>query len=78
MAYKPKSHQMPAWSLVSGTYPGVPDEPSKWEKFLLAEQIDEKDAGDNPKVLAFILKNCRTYFVPTKVLKLYGLDHEDA
>lgn len=66
----------PAWSLNGSSYT-IPDELSHWEKFLEAEQIAEQDFGSNPKVLDFLVKNARHYFVPTKVLKLYGMDLED-
>jgi hypothetical protein len=70
-----RHRQNPAWSLNGSSYPELPIQPSQWEKFLLAENMEEKDAlKQNPKVLAFLIKNCRTYFVPTKVLKLYGMD----
>ncbi len=72
-----RHRQHPAWSISGSSYPVVPDEPSRWDQFLLKENIEEQDFGANPKVLDFILKNARHYFVPTKVLKLYGLDHEE-
>jgi len=77
MAYR-NPHQPPSWSLNGSSYPALPNLPSKWEQFLLAENIAEQDFGTNPKVLDFVIKNSRHYFVPTKVLRLYGLDYEDA
>lgn len=75
MAYRLKAHQYPSWSLSAGSFTGIPNEPSRWEKFLEAENLDEKDVRkNNPKVLDFVIKNYRQYFVPTKVLKMYGMD----
>lgn len=70
-----KNH--PSWSLKGASYT-VPDQLSQWELFLLTEGISDKDLNNNPKVLKFILKNVRTYFIPTKILKLYGQDYDDA
>lgn len=77
MAYR-NPHQPPSWSINGSSYPSIPDESTKWEIFLLAENIADKDIRNNPKVLDFITKYARTYFVPTKVLKLYGAYYEDA
>ena len=72
-----RHRNFPAWSINGGTYI-IPDQPSKWEQFLEAENIAEQDFGSNPKVLEFAVKNARHYFIPTKVLRMYGLDFEDA
>ena len=73
-----KHHRQHSWSVNGSSYPAVPDQPSHWELFLAAEGLDEKNLSNNPKVLKFILKYARTYFIPTKILKLYGQDYEDA
>lgn len=77
MRYRPKPHQSPKWSLNGVAQIDVPNEPSRWEKFLLEEQIEDKDIGSDPRVLKFLMKNYRTYFVPTKVLKMYGMEWEE-
>ena len=65
----------PAWSLNGGNYPDLPVEPSRWEQFLASEGLKEQDIkSHNPKVRDFVVRNFRTYFVPMKVLKMYGLD----
>lgn len=74
MSYHPKPHQSPAWSLKG--YPIISDEPSRWEKFLIAENIEEKDLGSDPKVLKFITENAEKFYVPTAVLKMYGMDYD--
>ena len=78
MAYPPKASQHAAWSLVGGGYPEVPNELTKWELFLLAEGLEEDNVRNNPKVLDFILKNAHKFYVPTKVLKMYGADFDYA
>jgi hypothetical protein len=55
---------------------GTPTDMCQWEKFLLAENISEQDIKNNPKVLKFISKNADKFYVPTKVLKMYGFDFE--
>lgn len=77
MKYRPKPHQSPGWSLNGAAHIDIPNEPTRWDKFLLAEKIKDNDLDNNPKVRAFIAKNARTYFVPTKVLKMYGMDGDD-
>jgi hypothetical protein len=65
------------WSIRGSSHLDIPDQPSRWEKFLEAEHLDEKDLKKkNPKVLDFVVKNHRTYFVPTKILKMYGMKIE--
>lgn len=76
MAHRPKAHQQPGWSLTGGSYAGLPYERSRWEKFLEAEHLDESDLGNNPKVLDFLVKNAHTYFVPTKVLRMYNMEFD--
>ena len=79
MGYKRKPHQNPAWSINGTVYPELPNEPSRWDQFLAAERLDEKDAlKKNPKVKDFVAKHHRSFFVPTKVLKVYGMDWTDA
>jgi len=69
----------PAWSLNGGQYTDVPPEPSRWDQFLAAENLEEQDAlKHNPKVREFVVRNHRTFFVPTKVLKMYHMDWNDA
>jgi hypothetical protein len=69
-----KGHTSPAWSLQG--YPDIPDEPCHWELFLITEGIEAKDFENNPKVLDFIVKHARTYYVPTEVLKMWGMDED--
>jgi hypothetical protein len=77
MSYRPKPHQHPGWSINSGSYATLPYEISRWEKFLEAENLDEKDLkNNNPKVMDFIKKNAEKFYVPTKVLKMYGVSCE--
>lgn len=75
--YRLKPHQFPSWSINLGSYPELSNEPSRWEKFLEAENLDEKDVKkNNPKVREFVVKHYRSYFVPMKVLKMYGMEYE--
>ena len=67
------------WSIGSTNYPEVPNEPTMWERFLLAEGLEEDHLPhNNPKVMLFIMKNAQRFYVPTKVLKLYGAYFHDA
>jgi hypothetical protein len=76
MSYRPKPHQSPAWS-IKGGFTEIQSELSRWEKFLLAENIEEKDVKKNdPKVMDFIKQNADKFYVPTKVLKMYGVSCE--
>ena len=78
MARKPQAHQYPGYYLRSGTCAvDMPYEMSRWEKFLLAENLDENNLTRNPKVRDFVIKHARSYFVPVKVLRMYGMDFED-
>jgi hypothetical protein len=74
LRYKPKAHQQPGWSIRGGTYAALPYEISRWEKFLLAEGIEEQDVKNNPKVLSFVKENWDKFYVPEKVLKMYKQD----
>lgn len=76
MARRPKPHQQPGWSINGCSYSGLPVEPIRWEKFLLSEHIAEEDVRDNPKVLKFVKEHAERFYVPTKVLKMYGMDFE--
>ena len=78
MSYKPrpKPHQQPGWSIKGSAYAALPSEPSRWEKFLIAEGIEEKDFGKNPKVMKFVKENVDKFYVPTKVLKMYNMDYD--
>lgn len=71
--YRPKRHQQPAWSM-KGNCSEFPIEISRWEKFLIAENIEEQDFKSNPKILKFIRENVDKFYVPTKVLKMYGFN----
>lgn len=71
--YRPKRHQQPSWSM-NGNYSEFPNEPCRWEKFLLAENIAEQDLKKNPKVFKFVQENADKFYVPTKVLKMYGMN----
>lgn len=68
----------PAWSLNGSSCPDIPNELSRWEKFIEAEHLEDKDLKNNKKVLDFILNNYRQYYVPTKVLRMYGREWSDA
>jgi hypothetical protein len=72
LRYRPKTQQQPGWSINGNSYPILSYEPSRWEKFLIAEQIEEKDFNSNPKVLKFVKENWDKFYVPEKVLKMYG------
>jgi hypothetical protein len=72
-----RHRQAPPWSINGSSYPALPDEPSRWDKFLVAENLEGKDLRNNPKVRDFIVKYSRTYFIPTKVLKWYGMDFDE-
>lgn len=48
----------------------------QWEKFLLAENIADEEIRNNDKVEAFIRKNADTFYIPTTVLKAYGMNWE--
>lgn len=74
MKYRPKPHQSPGWSIKGGANLTVPNEPTKWELFLLEENLDENKVGNNAKVLGFLQKNWDKFYIPTKVLKMYGMD----
>lgn len=76
MKYKPKAHQQPGWSIRGRANIDVPNELTKWELFLLAENLDDGKIGNNAKVLKFIQKNFDKFYIPTKVLKMYGMDWE--
>jgi hypothetical protein len=77
LKYRPKPHQHPGWTIKGVANFDVPNELTRWEKFLLAEQISDKELWNNPKVMKFIVKYARTYFVPTKVLQMYGMDWDE-
>jgi len=72
--YRPKATQSPGWSINGSIYTDVPNELTHWEKFLIDEEISTKDIENNPKVIVFISKNSHLYFIPTAVLKMYGVD----
>lgn len=74
--YRPKPHQCPSWSIKGGSYIAIPDEITKWELFLLEENIEESNVGNNSKVAKFVQKNWDKFYIPTKVLKMYGMDWE--
>lgn len=74
--YRPKPHQCPSWSIKGGAHLDIPDGPTQWEKFLIAENLEESNIGNNSKVLKFIQKNWDKLYIPTKVLKMYGMDWE--
>lgn len=74
MKYRPKPHQSPGWSIKGGAHIDVPNELTKWEKFLLEEDLDESKIVNNAKVLKFINKNWDKFYIPTSVLKMYGMD----
>lgn len=76
MKYKPKPHQSPGWSIKGGANSTIPNELTNWEKFLIAEDLDESRLGNNAKVLGFLQKNWDKFYIPTKVLKMYGMDYE--
>lgn len=77
MAYKPKPHQQPSWSIRGGSFAALPYELSRWEKFLQKENLEEEDVKkNNPKVLDFIKENAEKFYVPTKVLKMYGMNFD--
>jgi len=73
MKYRPKAHQQPSWSIKGSGNVQIPIEPSRWEKFLLAEGIDEQDCKGNPKVMQFVKEHADRFYVPTKVLKMFGV-----
>jgi len=76
LAYKPKPHQQPGWSIKGNLSVAIPNEMCQWEKFLLAENIADEEIGNNDKVEAFIRKNADTFYIPTTVLKAYGMNWE--
>jgi hypothetical protein len=78
MSSTPNPHTPPKWSINGNILPDIPDTPTHWEQFLEAEHIEEKDFKNNKKVLDFIHKYVRIYFIPTKVLRMYGEDWNDA
>ena len=74
-----KHHRQHSWSVNGSSYPVVPDQPSHWELFLAAEKLDEQELGrNNPLVMKFILQNSQRFYVPTKILKMYGVDFDTA
>jgi hypothetical protein len=75
---RPNSRQVPAWSINGGNYPTIPDEPSRWDQFLAAEGLDEDGLKHSSKVQKFVVQHYRTYFIPVKILKMYGLEWPDA
>lgn len=74
--YRPKPHQQPKWSMKTGGYIDVPNLPTQWELFLAAEQIEEKDLKNNPKVARFVQKYLDKFYIPTVVLKMYNADYD--
>lgn len=74
--YRPKPHQQPKWSMKTGGYIDVPNLPTKWELFLISENLEEGKLSNNSKVLTFVEKYWDKFYIPTAVLKMYGRDWE--
>lgn len=76
MASRPNLNQCPSWSINGNSSEDIPPEPNHWDKFIEAEHLEDKDLKNNPKVLSYILKIYEDFYVPTKVLKMYGISDQ--
>jgi hypothetical protein len=73
LKHRPQPHQFPAWSIKGAAFAIAPIELTHWEKFLLDEGIEEDRIKNNAKVKAFVALNADLYFIPVKVLEMYGV-----
>lgn len=76
MKYRRKPQQSPRWSIKGSACIDVPNEPTRWELFLLAENLEDSKLDNNSKVLKFVKQNWDKFYIPTNVLKMYGMDGE--
>ncbi len=65
------------WSMNGNHYPDIPDGPTHWEIFLEKEGIGTENIYDNPKVNRFIIENIDRYFIPVRILTMYGFEIDD-
>ncbi len=66
----------PNWAEGKGAKP-VPNEPSRWELLVARLGVPEAKWSASPELRRFAEQNCRSRFVPEKLLETWHLEVSD-